>query len=874
MNEGLDISRRGKLVIIKHEHYEIEFNLSKGTWNYSNKTGKTVIKNAFTQIGLDDETSLKTSDTGFREFFTEPIKKDKFGISQTLCFTYETKDANEFRLRNDSQSVKDNTSNSEQNRNSQDKPDSSEETPTDSSNASDGIGVRIHTYLTCYTEHPYILLKVSVENSNDTPINLSNITLIDISAKQGAVQLGSHPSQYHLYLKMPPISPSASTHRKIYDGFKLNQDNTHQPCQEGILYDIDNKSSFLFGFISANRWWPRMQIGYKASKGKTQQGLSTWALYHDCEKKACPSGEKFTSEIGYLEFSEDITSSYARYTECLATENGVQTLIDDTEDLPKDNSTPEKHKVKNVSGWSISSDNISDGLSAKSISEQVRSIVKNPTFSSLQSKGLDYISLESGWQKNSGYLYLKPECFPNGMSSVVNEIHADGLKAGISIDPFCIESNSELLHKYPDICLVSNTIGKTRSKKNTKRVPLEVHLPGRSQAHAILDASHPKAKTHLRKVIKQLVDDWGFDLIKFDLSSYTSGMMFVHQNVSWHDSSLTSTELYRSAIRLLFDAVEDTERDVTLAGYNILESVCLGSFNLIYPLLQHKHIDSTESWHQQNGTKHRLSRYAGYLNSNKGLWQNVYGDLSVDEPRPINEAIVELTAAALSGAPVFCTNTPSSFSKLRSGLLAKIFPLAENSAIPIDRNDEILPQIWHLPVTTKSETWNLLGVFNWKDQQDDIHLDLKKVGLNPDKDYLVHDFWMRQYLGVVSKNVTLLNIIPRSARLLCLREEQQVPQLLSTDMHYTQGSIEILSAGWDENSQSYLLICQPPHQTEGSLFIHVPENYIPVSVSAYGSDYRYSWDKPIYQITFGETDSLIHASIQFTQTTGGSKDAK
>ena len=90
-------------------------------------------------------------------------------------------------------------------------------------------------------------------------------------------------------------------------------------------------------------------------------------------------------------------------------------------------------------------------------------------------------------------------------------------------------------------------------------------------------------------------------------------------------------------------------------------------------------------------------------------------------------------------------------------------------------------------------------------------------------------------------------------------------------MHYTQGRVEIISAGWDEHSQSYLVICQPPRKVESSVFIHVPEDYIPTGVSAYGSEYKYSWNKPIYQLTFSATDSLIHASIQFMRTEGGSK---
>lgn len=845
-NEDLSISRRGKLVVIEHEHYNIEYNLSKGTWNYSNNKGKTVLKNAITQISLDDETVLKTSDAGFREFNIDSIQKDAFGSYQTLRFSYQTEDTKKTAANNATDSGK-----------------------VSKSTGSIKDGVRIHTFLTCYIEHPYILLKVSVENCNADPISLSNITLIDISTKQGSVQLGSHPSQYHLYLKIPPISPCASTHRKIYDGFQLNQDNTTQPCQDGILYDVENKNSFLFGFITADKWWARMQIGYQASKRKTQQGLTTWALYHDCENTTCQSDEEVFSEIGYLDFSDDISTSYDRYTERLATQNGeLQKLTDDAKGV----FTGHTEKQKSIAGWNITSDSTPEKLTVDTIAEQMKFVVKNPFLTSNHVERSDYINLESGWQKTPGYLALNPDCFPEGMASVVNQIHDLGFKAGIRIDPFCIERKSELLQKHPEVSLLTKDKEKNGQKTAKKGTPIEVHLPGRKKAYAILDASHPQAQKHIHQLMNQLIDEWGFDLIKIDLSSYTSGMMSVSHNIRWNDNSLTSTELYRQAVRLLTESASDTEKEAILAGYNIIESVSIGCFNVIFPLLRQKHVDSSESWHQQNGTKHRLSRYAGYLNTHNGMWQTVYGDLSVDEPRPVNEAIVELTAAALSGSPVFFANTPATLSKIRAELIGKVCPLTANEATVIDMYDETLPQIWHLPIKTEGETWHLLGVFNWKDQQDDIHINLDKVGLSPNKDYLVHDFWMRQYLGVVSKHVTLQNIIPRSAKLLCLREEQAVPQLLSTDMHYTQGSIEILSAGWDEHSQSFLLICQPPHEAEGSIFIHVPEDFLPVSVSAYGSEYKYTWDKPIYQIIFGATASLVHASIKFTQTSGGTQD--
>ncbi len=868
--DDLGISRRGKNVVLNHQQYQIEYNLGKGTWNYNDKTGKTIIKNGFTQISLTDGTILKTLNSGYREFHNEPVQTDEFGSFYTLKFTYETVDTNKQKHKSKK------TSNSKQELvdngpHTQDSDDAQQNTIK----KNDGVGressIRIHTYLTCYADHPYILLKVGVENKGRTPICLSNITLIDISSQHGSLQLGSHPTQYNLLLKMPPISPNTSVRHKIYDGFSLDGEKTIQPCQDGILHDADSNKSFMFGFITSDKLWPRIQLGYQVSKRKSQQGLTAWSLYHDCEDIECQTGEEITSEIGYLDFSEDAHSTYKRYAERLA-----ENQLNPAQEKSTNTSSQPNYQQHVFSGWSFTSNNINGKLGEKTINEQINAISKSHLLKQTSDNGMDYIHLESGWQSIPGNLTLNKDSFPGGMLPVVDQIHKSGFSAGICIDPFAIDSNTDLVQKYPEVCLRNKSGEKTKStgekpSDSKRKQPIEVHLPGRDSALAILDVSHPKSQKHVRKVFKQIIDEWKYDFIKVDLSSYTSGMMSIAQKAEWHENSLTSTELYRKAVCLLKEIVDSTDRDILLAGYNIIECASMGSFLLNYPLLRQKYVENSDSWHHQNGTKHRICRYTEYLNTPTTVWNQIFGDLCIDEPRPVNEAIVEMTAAALSGNSILCVNTPSSLSVHRAELMAKLFPLSGDGARSVDRYDEPFPRIWHLPIETSRESWDILGVFNWKDQQDDVHIDIESIGLQPEKTYHVHDFWMRQYVGVVSKNVTLINIAPRSAKLLCFREEQQTPQLLSTDIHYTQGSVEILSAGWDNHSQSYLIICQPLRQSVGSLFLHVPESFIPIGVSAFGGEYQYTWNKPIYQLTFHASESLIHASIQFAKTTGGSR---
>ena len=69
--DDVAVSRQGNLAVINHNKFEIKFNLSKGTWDYIDENGDTIIRNGCTQVTLDDGTVIKTEDTGTREFMTE-----------------------------------------------------------------------------------------------------------------------------------------------------------------------------------------------------------------------------------------------------------------------------------------------------------------------------------------------------------------------------------------------------------------------------------------------------------------------------------------------------------------------------------------------------------------------------------------------------------------------------------------------------------------------------------------------------------------------------------------------------------------------------------------------------------------------------------
>ena len=794
----LTVSRQGSQVIAKNNLFQINFDLSKGTWNYTDKTGYSIIRDAYTKIILQDGTVLTTLDPGSSEFITSPVTEDESGVYQPITFAHQPK----------------------------------------------GHGLRTHLYLKCYPRKPYVVLTVGVKNTHEAPITLEQISTIDVSPHngkaKGGVYLGGAPSGYRTFLDMN--TPTTSGLKEIHDGFRINEGASTTSCYNGVLYDTESKRSLVFGFLSFQKWWSAVQMGYDGGtqRGKEENhGVNHWALYHKCENHICRQGEEVYAEPVYLNFAHQGLEAYNHYAEMVG------------------------HRVKPkslnrvFSGWRAQ-DSEDGTISAAQISEQIEQITKDRLSDPSIPGGFEYIQIGKGWEASIGSYQADVQKFPSGMKSVVDQIHAKGLKAGIRFTPFCVEVSSQLLRTHPEYFL----------QERGKKKPAFIVLPEDGREVALLDVSQPGAQAHIRENTQKLIDEWGYDLVKADLLAYAIGPLAELNNFVAHNSSLTAVELYRLGVQLLNQIIDDNEKEVVLAACNTCRGPSIGDFVLNETSSGYGGYIGEGSWESPQGLKPIVNTHAAHLPMYGNAWTNEFGTLSINEPLPLNEALIAMTMAGMSGGVVTCGDDFTTLKPERAELLAKIFPLTSDSAIPVDLYENKFPQIWNLPVTSPYESYNVVGVFNWTDIKADVDFTLDSLGLNRSRYYLVHDFWNREFLGNVRERVTLFDIPSRSVKLLCLRAEQNVPQLLATDTHLTQGGVDVLSAGWDNRSQSFLAVCKPPRRSKATLFIHVPQDYVPAAIACYGADYHFRWNKQIYEFEFNSSTALVQVSVQFAKTSG------
>jgi len=704
----------------------------------------------------------------------------------------------------------------------------------------------VNIYLKFYDQQPFLMLSLGLENQTKNDIQIEQLNLIDVSPidnkPQGGIYLGVDPSTFHLFLNTHAAAVSGV--RDVYDGYDAAAMTSSESQYDGLLYDTESKRSIVFGFLTFQKWLSHISIGYDSNlqTDKNQKGVNKWNLYHRCENKTCRAGEEMLSESVYLNFSSPVSEARNIYTELAAQLMSAVTL--DTV----------------FSGWMCWQGDSSE-ISQEDVIRQLDWIVRHQEFYPITPKSIEYIQIGMGWEKRLSSNEADAKRFSNGMKWLAEQIHQKGLKAGICIIPFCGDESLRIIKEHPEYMLHD-------SEGNLILVEQEDN-----SKIAFFDPSHQGTQEYIRNRISQIIDDWGYDLIKVDLLAQAGVLACDSSNldtdeVVYHDNSLTSVEAYRSAINFLVEYTETCEQNAILLPYCSYDGANIGVFKSNCVSVVHPCKLTSKLWEDEVGAKELIRGWASRLHLHDTIWTNDFGAISLKDSLPLNEVLVVVTAAALSGGIVFAGDDLINLSVERAGILSKMFPLYGKAASPVDLYDNNYPQIWNLKVYSPFEDWDIVGIFNWADLDADVSFKLTDIGLDSSKYYLAHEFWSKEYLGEFRGSVILPDFPPRSVKLLCLREEKDVPQLLSTDMHFTQGGVEILSAGWDDRSNSFLVVCQNPKRSDGTIFIYVPEDYVPASVACYGAEYNFNWRRPVYQIKLAPTDKLVHVSVHFGKTSG------
>lgn len=115
----------------------------------------------------------------------------------------------------------------------------------------------------------------------------------------------------------------------------------------------------------------------------------------------------------------------------------------------------------------------------------------------------DLFQIDDGWEPFIGdWLEADQNKFPDGMKAMADEIHEKGYLAGIWLAPFVAEEKSSLFQNHPDwFYMHENKPWKGGCNWS---------------GYYALDLDNPEVTDYLKDVFHQVLDVWGYDLVKLD----------------------------------------------------------------------------------------------------------------------------------------------------------------------------------------------------------------------------------------------------------------------------------------------------------------------------------------------------------------------
>ena len=259
---------------------------------------------------------------------------------------------------------------------------------------------------------------------------------------------------------------------------------------------------------------------------------------------------------------------------------------------------------------------------------------------------------------------------------------------------------------------------------------------------------------------------------------------------------------------------------------------------------------------------------AGYFCHNR-FWINDPDPAMVgliDRPETLEEARLRVMLAANSGGFITVGEAIDQIPPRRLDLLRMILPPYGQAARPLDLMAADVPEVYDLFVQTSWDSWHVVTLVNWESQPRRCHVGFEQLGLGGAQ--LVFEMWEQVFCGEFDTGFEA-SLPPRCCRVFCVRPRRPYPWLLGSNLHVSQGGVEINSLAWDAASLSLHGSALRP-DGEGSLYLYVPPSFRISEVSLDGVAMPAGpHPHPIFEIPLSFTHPFIEWEARFSQVQDG-----
>ncbi len=433
------------------------------------------------------------------------------------------------------------------------------------------------------------------------------------------------------------------------------------------------------------------------------------------------------------------------------------------------------------------------------------------------------------------WLQWNEECFPRGHRWLVDKLEKLDFYLGLWSGLFFVTSSlDDIVDRLHDALLKTDdelTVASPRWRYgDAARLPEDE----RPCLYA-LDPTHPDGEQFLRDVFGTYYD-WGVRYYMLDFLHATADGDTYDE---YHDSSIVpGLPVMRRGLEIATETAGPETYTLSSSGPTFAcspfvtasrmgndfgEGRAINPESYFYPATFV--VNDPAFWTSHKRASDNMA--ASYFSHRKLFVNDSCNVMTVDKPIPLCEAQITATLFGICGGPVMLGDDIDRISQERLGLIKKVFPRTDEIARPVDLFDTPepdYPKTFHLHVDAGWDTWDLLAVINYGDETISRTVAAADIDLGENAPYRVWDFWNERFLGLQTGEFSV-EVPPHSVKLLRISTAGTTPGVIATDMHITQGAVELNDVAWNPETMTLSGTATRPEGEMGNLFVNAPPGF-------------------------------------------------
>jgi len=406
-------------------------------------------------------------------------------------------------------------------------------------------------------------------------------------------------------------------------------------------------------------------------------------------------------------------------------------------------------------------------------------------------------------------------------------------------------------------------------------LPIHARYYGMTMGTRVIDFSNPLTQ----KLERERAFQW---VVGHEKETGRAEMDFADWWDKWpgqYDPFMSALETYRAAGTPWREAIDQkAPRRVIRSNMNVVDHT-YGIVDITRVSNDADHgYEEGDGWRlwfteSQLGSSIRFF-YNGRVFWNDGDGFHVYKSQSIDESAGrfnYSQAKVDSNFHAIAGSTLFLEEALNEdYPADRIELLKRISPPTPDVSYPVDLFVRKPAQVWNMPIERPFGKWNVLSVFNFTGKTPregftyttpatrdliakfTVPLDAAKdLRLDPDKEYIVYEFWSKKLIGTFKGTFVTPPVVPYDCDIYSIVEKQNHPVLISTSRHIRQMAFDIKDLAYDGPQRMLRGVSRAVAGDPYQLRIYVPDGFAAKRVELSGSlTAKMATDGPLLMVDY------------------------